>query len=157
MCSVNGVSLKNQWHLTGDQVLLQNDGSIVFLGRINESKIIKKLGQKINLTEIETETVKTCLVENCVAMTNIFENINLVIFVTMSCSKLPMEDLEVEVLHRLQKVLPPVSIPEAVICVDKLNLTQHGKIDEQSLKKKAETWLRKSKIPRVQIFNRLQV
>lgn len=156
MCSVNGVSLKNQWHLTGDQVLLQNDGSIVFLGRINESKIIKKLGQKINLTEIETETVKTCLVENCVAMTNIFENINLVIFVT-SCSKLPMEDLEVEVLHRLQKVLPPVSIPEAVICVDKLNLTQHGKIDEQSLKKKAETWLRKSKIPRVQIFNRLQV
>jgi acyl-coenzyme A synthetase/AMP-(fatty) acid ligase len=154
MCSVNGASLENQWHLTGDQVQLQKDGSIVFLGRINDSKIIKKLGQQINLTQIETEAMRTCLVDNCVTVPNVSKNLKLVLFVT--CSKLPEEDIEVELMYQLQKVLPPVSVPEAVICVDMLNLTKNGKLDVRRLKQKAQMWLEKSKI-KVTDINRIQV
>jgi fengycin family lipopeptide synthetase D len=155
MCSVNGASLRNLWHSTGDQVLLRKDGSIVFLGRIDDSKTIKKLGQKISLTEIETESLRTCLVDTCVAVPNVLKTIELVLFVTSS--KLPAEDLEVELLYQLQKVLPPVSVPDAVICLDELNLTRNGKIDTRRLKKRAEIWLKKSKIQDSEIANKLQV
>jgi acyl-CoA synthetase (AMP-forming)/AMP-acid ligase II len=156
MCSVNGESLVNSWHLTGDQVLLRKDGSIVFLGRINDSKIIKKLGQKISLTEIETAAMRTRLVENCVAVPNLLKTIKLVLCVT-SYSKLAAEDLEVELTYQLQKVLPPVSVPDAVICLDKLNLTRNGKIDLRRLKKKAEIWLHASKIQDSEIPKKLKV
>jgi len=128
----------------------------VFIGRIDDSKIIKKLGQKISLTEIETATMRTRLVENCVAVPNVFKTIKLVLFVT-SYSKLPDEDLEVELTYQLQKVLPPVSVPDAVICLDKLNLTRNGKIDLRYLKKKAEIWLQASKIQGSQIAKKLKV
>jgi len=145
MCTINGISMLNKWHNSGDVVELKSCGDILFKHRISETRILKKFGQKISLSQIENAALKNTLVENCLAVSNVTNNFGIVLFICSS-SNLLLEDLEVEIFAYLQKVLLPVFVPNAVIAVKKFKLTRHGKIDQKCLLIKAKKWLQRSKI-----------
>jgi amino acid adenylation domain-containing protein len=115
---------------TGDQVRFRGDGSLEFLGRLDDQ--IKLRGFRIELGEIETllnlhPTVKDAVVT---VREDVAGDQRLIAYLVIQ----PESSLSVEDLRRfLQQKLPDYMIPSAFIPLQTFPLTANGKVDRRAL------------------------
>jgi acyl carrier protein len=112
---------------TGDRGRLLPDGNIEFLGRQDHQ--IKLQGHRIELGEIESALTRQPAVANAVAMVREDRkgDRRLVAYIVG-------EDLDTAVLTQaLQQCLPHYMVPSAWVMLEKLPLTQNGKVDRKAL------------------------
>jgi amino acid adenylation domain-containing protein/thioester reductase-like protein len=115
---------------TGDQVRLGVDGTLEFLGRLDDQ--VKLRGFRIELGEIESllslhPTVKDAVVT---VREDVAGDQRLVAYLVVQ----PESSLSVEDLRRfLQQKLPDYMIPSAFLALQNFPLTANGKVDRKAL------------------------
>ena len=117
---------------TGDLARFRADGSIEFLGRLDNQ--VKIRGHRIELGEIEAELMRFPLVREAVvvARDDVFGNVTLVAYVTASPSApagLMSDDLRAHMRMRL----PDIMCPTQFVTLAALPRTPNGKIDRNAL------------------------
>lgn len=112
---------------SGDLVYWREDGNIEYLGRIDSQ--VKIHGFRIELGEIENVIKNQPLVSDaCVMVHETGENKNLCAYLAVSES-VDIQELKV----KLAKELPDYMIPKYILLMDKLPITQNGKVDKKKL------------------------
>lgn len=112
---------------TGDLAYMQENGTIVFLGRLDSQ--VKLRGFRIELGEIETALRQHSSVSDAIAFLREDEpgEKRLVAYVLV---KEPQHVIEQKVLqHMLAERLPAHMVPSAIVQVDTWPLTPNGKVD----------------------------
>ncbi|OMQ07997.1 non-ribosomal peptide synthetase [[Flexibacter] sp. ATCC 35103] len=114
---------------TGDLVVLQNDGTIEFKGRIDHQ--VKILGHRIELSEIEKVLNKFEGVKSSIATVWQAENEirRIAAYVVYKEEELPHN----EIMIHLRQFLPSYMIPAVLIKIDKIPFTSNGKINYKIL------------------------
>ena len=115
---------------TGDQVRYRSDGSIEFLGRLDQQ--VKIRGYRIELGEIELALSQHAAVRDCVVtiQTSKLGEKRLAAFVVPAAG----QTSRVEELKKfLNEKLPEYMVPSFIGSVDQLPLTENGKIDRDAL------------------------
>ena len=107
---------------TGDLVCYRQDGAIEFHGRLDHQ--VKLHGLRIELGEIEVVLRKHPAVRDCVVLA---EEDRLLAYVV--AAGVSSDDLR----EHAQQMLPAYMVPLAVVFLDKLPLTPHGKINRRAL------------------------
>lgn len=113
---------------TGDEVRLRADGTVEFLGRLDDQ--VKVRGFRIELTEIEASLGRIEGIQRAIVVLREFgaSEKQLVAYYT------GRDGLSADALaQRLRQVLPEYMIPGTYIHVDKFPLTPNGKIDRKAL------------------------
>jgi len=114
---------------TGDLVRFLEDGTIQFLGRIDQQ--IKLRGYRIELSEIEAALRRDAAVEDAVVIVrgDGTPGQRLVAYVVARGGALVSGDLR----RRLRESLPDYMVPASFVLLEKLPLTPSGKIDRDAL------------------------
>ncbi|KAK9235322.1 hypothetical protein V1525DRAFT_434800 [Lipomyces kononenkoae] len=110
---------------TGDWGRMMADGSIVFLGRMDQQ--IKVRGQRVDLDEINAVAVAVPRVKQCVT---IFVDDSLVSFFVAGGNDL---HLELKLRNALEAALPTYMVPSDIIAVDEMPMNANGKVDKEVL------------------------
>lgn len=115
---------------TGDQVRYRNDGSIEFLGRLDQQ--VKIRGYRIELGEIELALSQHPAVQDCVVtiQTSRFGEKRLAAFVVLHGGQTARSE---ELKQFLNGKLPEYMAPSFVGILEQLPLTENGKIDRDAL------------------------
>jgi amino acid adenylation domain-containing protein len=129
----------NRLYRTGDLVRYQSNGTLIYLGRIDQQ--IKLRGFRIELGEIEHLLLGSDLVEEAVVIpcSTSEGDKTLVAYVVLKSSVLMEKDVErsAKISDQLRQLmahsLPEYMVPSSVVIVDKLPLTPNGKLDRASL------------------------
>jgi amino acid adenylation domain-containing protein len=127
--------LRQRLYKTGDLGRWLNDGNIEFLGRNDEQ--VKVRGYRIELGEVEFQTlqhenVKANIV--VVAKDKSGEN-RLVSYIvpTASADTANAHSMRVSIQQHLGKSLPAYMVPDVLIFLDSLPLSENGKVDRKNL------------------------
>jgi amino acid adenylation domain-containing protein len=118
-----------QLYRTGDLVHWNNEGELVYLGRIDHQ--VKIRGFRIELGEIETALLSQESVHEAVVIAQEYQgNARLVAYVaTKDEGEIDTQQIQIELaLH-----LPDYMVPSIIIVLDKLPQTPNGKIDRKTL------------------------
>src|SRR5258708_21615965 len=113
---------------TGDLARYREDGTIEFLGRIDQQ--VKLRGQRVELGEIEAVLKKHRAVRDCVVVVRQEEAgapKRLVAYVV--ANGLSPQDLR----QHAQQMLPGYMVPSALVFLQELPLTANGKLDRKAL------------------------
>ncbi len=123
--SIEGARL----YYTGDLARRLTDGNLDFLGRRDSQ--IKIRGFRIELGEIESLVNRHESVAQAVVLARTFENAErqLVAYVVPARSDINTDELR----SCLQKKLPDYMMPAIIVVLEKLPLTQNGKVDHAAL------------------------
>ncbi|XP_072538739.1 beta-alanine-activating enzyme [Salminus brasiliensis] len=123
---------------TGDWVMVKHK-HLYYLGR--KDRLVKRHGQRIHLDALQQITESLPQVDACVM--GLHEDSRLVAFVVPVSNKVHKElsedllaastSLEKVVLQQLSQLLPSHSIPDTVLLVPALPLTNHGKVAMEKL------------------------
>jgi amino acid adenylation domain-containing protein len=114
-------------YCTGDLAQWNADGTIKFLGRIDNQIQIR--GYRVELEEIESVMLEIEEIKNvCILAKNINESTHLYAYYT-SNDKLESDDIT----RYLDKFLPDYMVPSFFIQVDNIPLTENGKVDKRAL------------------------
>ena len=130
--ATNKVFIKTKYsnkiaYKTGDIAKFNKNGELVYIGR-NDNQI-KIRGLRIELSEIENKILNIQKIEKCaVIYKKEPKNPHIVAFFTAS-KKLDISDIRKE----LSKVLPTYMIPKYIVQIDKMPITQNGKINTKEL------------------------
>jgi len=113
---------------TGDLGRWQADGTIEYLGRIDEQ--VKIRGYRVEPAEIEARMLQNDKVKEALVLARDFggNSLELVAYTT-SQDQLNTDDLR----EQLKSSLPDYMIPSYIIHLDKLPLTANGKVDRKAL------------------------
>jgi amino acid adenylation domain-containing protein len=130
---------------TGDLARYRNDGTIEFLGRVDDQ--VKVSGFRIELGEIETVLMEHPTVRSAVAVArqDAPGEKKLVAYVVL---RRPDDDNRNELRSFLQKKLPAYMVPSEFVAVNSLPLSPNGKVDRSALPA-SETMQRKVGEPAV--------
>ncbi|BAT56838.1 amino acid adenylation domain-containing protein (plasmid) [Nostoc sp. NIES-3756] len=114
---------------TGDQVRWRVDGTLEFLGRLDDQ--VKLRGFRIELGEIETLLCQHPTVKDAVVTVreDVAGDQRLVAYLVVQPESLSVEDLR----SFLQQKLPDYMIPSAFLPLQNLPLTANGKVDRKAL------------------------
>ncbi|HEY9699474.1 MAG TPA: amino acid adenylation domain-containing protein [Trichocoleus sp.] len=120
---------------TGDQVRYRSDGSLEFLGRMDQQ--IKIRGYRIECGEIETILNQHDSIQAAaIVLDDSTEHQRLVAYVVLQAQ----HSLNPTALrHFLQQTLPTYMIPAVFIPIEALPLTANGKVDRAALRKTAHS------------------
>jgi acyl-coenzyme A synthetase/AMP-(fatty) acid ligase len=132
MCHIEGETkdaTQNRWRATGDLVKISSNGTMHFLSRISETRIIKRWGHKVSLSLIEVAANKFILNQASFALSNVTDTLQLVLFVVLELS--PGEDHIQLVKQHLRTCLPSFALPDAIITLQNVPLTNHGMLKIQ--------------------------
>ncbi len=115
---------------TGDRARFLPDGTIEFLGRLDQQTKIR--GFRIELGEIEAVLRKLPAIRDCVviAQEHAAGDKRLIAYVVSSQQNAPTA---VELRRDLAQYLPDYMVPADVVTLDALPLTVNGKIDRRAL------------------------
>jgi amino acid adenylation domain-containing protein len=116
---------------TGDVARYQADGTIEYLGRLDEQ--VKLRGYRIELAEIESVLRQHPAVSQCAVIMQETspENKQLVAYVVIAAQAQPFS---VQEGHRyLEAFLPPFMIPTRFVFLERLPLTPAGKVNRRAL------------------------
>src|SRR5215212_7985764 len=115
---------------TGDQVRYRSDGSIEFLGRLDQQ--VKIRGYRIELGEIELALSQHPAVQDCVVTTQISKlgERRLAAFVVPAAGQSARSE---ELKKFLNEKLPEYMAPSFIGILEQLPLTENGKIDRDAL------------------------
>jgi thioester reductase-like protein len=127
---------KARWYLTGDIGRMEDDGRIIYMGRIDQDSQVKLRGIRIELMEISNSILQAANGAISQAVVGIRgEDINqfLVAYIVYTSTNKP-EDPQ-EYLARLLAALPlPVYMrPSQGIALERLPMTNSGKLDMKAL------------------------
>ncbi|MBL4658905.1 MAG: non-ribosomal peptide synthase/polyketide synthase, partial [Alcanivoracaceae bacterium] len=128
----NNNQLDRGLYRTGDLVRYLKDGSIAFIGRVDNQ--VKIRGFRIELGEIEQQLSLHDTIENCAVTLLEDENGNkrLVAYLTDN-EQTPDSVIIKAVRSHLQTVLPDYMIPNQFVRLESLPLMPNGKINRQAL------------------------
>lgn len=113
---------------TGDVARWLPDGNIEYLGRMDYQ--VKIRGFRIELGEIETEILKHGNVIEAVVIDRLDQQNSRYLCAYVVCS----DELDVEALKaRLNKSLADYMVPSYFVKIDKIPLSQNGKVDRKAL------------------------
>ncbi|KAI1387791.1 lovastatin nonaketide synthase [Hypoxylon trugodes] len=118
---------------TGDKGCLQEDGSVVFLGRMDGDTLVKLRGLRIELNEVANvilQTAQGSLADAVVTVRG--EPGFLVAHVVFARREQPLEQAELEKICA-DLPLPRYMIPSMIIPLDRLSFTPNGKVDRKAL------------------------
>ena len=110
---------------TGDRARFLPDGTLEFLGRLDEQ--VKVHGYRIELGEIESVLARH---ENVRRVVVVVRDEQLVAYVV---PRTESETLTDELRQLLRQSLPEYMVPTTFVLVDALPLTRHGKVDRSAL------------------------
>jgi nonribosomal peptide synthetase DhbF len=116
---------------TGDRARWLPDGTVDFLGRLNNQ--VKLRGYRVELEEIETVLTGHPAVEQAIAL---MHEEALVAFVLSSAGG-PVDPAELR--DHLRERLPGFMVPGVILPVDQMPMTEHAKIDRRALARLAAT------------------
>lgn len=114
---------------TGDLGVLRKDGVIEFMGRIDNQ--VKINGYRVELPEIEKVIKDNCNIQDVVAIIDKTDDGNnkLVCFVQCDISS----NLYEYIIERIKNELPVYMIPQEIHKIDKIPITENGKVDKKKL------------------------
>ncbi|WP_028595935.1 non-ribosomal peptide synthetase [Paenibacillus assamensis] len=117
---------------TGDMAKWTEDGNIVFVGRIDNQ--VKIRGYRIELFEIEKTIVRYEGIKQAVVLINKVEHYEdqLCAFIVPELSVIE-DDLESKLKMFLKDYLPNYMIPDLMLSLDQIPVTNNGKIDRKAL------------------------
>jgi len=115
-----------RWYRTGDLGRYRADGSIEYVGRLDEQ--VKLRGYRIELGEIEAVLGSHASVAESVVLLRRDEE-RLVAYVVSSTAELNMAELRSYLAERL----PGYMVPSAWVLLEQLPLTPNGKVDRRAL------------------------
>ena len=121
--------LDGRIYKTGDFVKLLDDGNIAFIGRMDDQ--VKIRGFRIELGEIEAVLLQHEYVKDCVVLVEQKPNLNIIAYVVLNNKKNINEIDSIRVY--LRELLPDYMLPQAVLGIDRIPFTAHGKADKQAL------------------------
>jgi thioesterase domain-containing protein/acyl carrier protein len=115
---------------TGDQVRYHSDGSLEFLGRLDQQ--VKIRGYRIELGEIELAISQHPAVQDCVVTTQTTKlgEKRLAAFVVPAAGQTARSE---ELKQFLKEKIPEYMVPSFIGIVEQLALTENGKIDRDAL------------------------
>ena len=119
---------------TGDLVRYLADGSLDFIGRIDHQ--VKIRGFRIELGEIEYQILEYPDVNSVVVIVHQNESKNenlLAAFITLNTNEDEEKNSITAIKDSLKSILPDYMIPSSIIVLDKLPITENGKIDTKAL------------------------
>ncbi len=117
---------------TGDEVRWMHDGNLEYLGRKDQQ--IKIRGNRIELAEIESQILLVPEVSQAVVVENKAQkNQILVVYFTSKKPDLSEENLTNKIIDKLKQKLPDYMLPKAWLKLDKMPITNNGKIDRNNL------------------------
>ncbi|MFB9449592.1 amino acid adenylation domain-containing protein [Dactylosporangium vinaceum] len=120
----------SRMYRTGDLVVLGPDGELTYLQRRDHQ--VKIRGQRIELGEVEAHLRALPVVKDAVAvaLTSATGHQQLVAYVVATAG----DELDAEAVRAgLARVLPEAMVPSAVVILDALPLSAHGKVDRKRL------------------------
>lgn len=125
-----GLQPGERLYRTGDLVRYQVDGSLEFLGRIDQQ--VKLRGYRIELGEIETALIQHTNVRECVVMLrdDVAGEPDLIAYIVAKKQPAP---LNMELRRYLHEHLPAYMLPSAFVFMQALPLTANGKVDRHAL------------------------
>ncbi|PHS16283.1 MAG: hypothetical protein COA78_04060 [Blastopirellula sp.] len=133
-CFIEHEGLSEKIYKTGDLGRWMADGNIEFLGRRDGQ--VKIRGYRIELGEVESQLKNHEVVNSCVAVVREDEpgDRRLVAYVT-TVGQAEEKVGEVTELLRshLQQSLPDYMVPSAIMVLEKIPLTENGKVDRKGL------------------------
>ncbi|HEU4884059.1 MAG TPA: amino acid adenylation domain-containing protein [Longimicrobium sp.] len=121
-------------YATGDRVRWRPDGTLEFLGRIDQQ--VKIRGYRIEPGEIEAALQRDPSVADCVVLVreDVPGDRRLVAYVVASsAAEEEADELADAIRACLQAQLPAYMLPSAVVLMDALPLTENGKVDRRAL------------------------
>jgi len=123
----NPLSPGETLYKTGDLAYINEQGNLIYCGRIDEE--LKIRGYRINLSELECKAMESEMVlEAAAKAVTIQGSTNLLLYVVgTDCYQ---EDL---FYNWLAQRLPGYMLPKCIMMLDKLPLTSHGKVDKSKL------------------------
>lgn len=110
---------------TGDLVKWQEDGNVIYLGRVGDQ--IKYNGYRIELAEIEAAILENIEIKQAAV---IFDK-EIIGYIVPPNNEFNVNDL----IGNLRQTLPEYMIPKRFITVDNIPLTVNGKVNISKLKK----------------------
>ncbi len=115
------------WCETGDEVAVEPDGTLVFLGRVDDSFKVK--GQFVRPVEVERCLAAVVGVAECLVFAERDrDGIATVVARVVPAEQAPRGDLARRVLRHARTSLPPFAVPERVELVDALSRSDRGKV-----------------------------
>lgn len=119
---------------TGDMVRYNSDGTLKYLGRIDEQ--VKLRGQRVELGEVECYLMRYMPAMKIAA--EVVKNLNddpiLMAFIALSDAE-KLASLVTGLEIKLAEHLPSYMIPSAYVPLDEMPMTASGKLDRKQLKK----------------------
>ncbi|HEL1323719.1 TPA: AMP-binding protein, partial [Streptococcus equi subsp. zooepidemicus] len=114
---------------TGDFGILRKNGTIEFMGRLDNQ--VKINGYRVELPEIEKVIKDNCDVQDIVAIIDGTESDNskLICFVQSEINS----NLYEYIIERIKNKLPVYMIPQEIHKVEKIPVTENGKVDKKKL------------------------
>ncbi|MEE4185170.1 MAG: non-ribosomal peptide synthase/polyketide synthase, partial [Gammaproteobacteria bacterium] len=118
---------------TGDQVRWRADGTLEFLGRLDQQ--IKLRGHRIELGEIEAVLGAHAAVDNVAASVRAdqTDDPRLVAYLVLGCPAESVAATLAELRDACATALPRYMLPGAYMVLDELPLTPNGKLDRKAL------------------------
>lgn len=117
--------------LTGDLGYFDKDNNLIIIGRNDNT--VKISGFRVDLKEIEKQTLNNDHVLDCKVLVQEKKNINFLFLYVMSTKKINIEKIK----KRLSIKLPYYSIPKFIIHMKKFPLNRNYKIDLNKLKERS--------------------
>jgi amino acid adenylation domain-containing protein len=108
---------------TGDRGYWNDDGNVVFLGRVDRQ--IKLRGFRLDLEDLEARILKVCNGSRAVAMTRKKDDLVCIIQTTST-------DIAA-MRSQIAKALPVYAVPRYVTLTEKLPMTSTGKVDHKAI------------------------
>jgi acyl-coenzyme A synthetase/AMP-(fatty) acid ligase len=111
---------------TGDEVAVDPDGTLVFLGRIDDA--FKVQGQFVRPVEVERSLAAVPGVADCLVLLDRDRNGVAMVVAKIVPAKDAHDDLVRRVLRRARADLPPFAVPSRVELVGALSRSDRGKL-----------------------------
>jgi acyl carrier protein len=138
------INAYRQMYKTGDLARWSPKGNLEFLGRIDQQ--VKIRGYRVELAEIENQLLKLAPIKEVVVQAKPDEQENKYLAAYLVSD--PGQELTVKELREyLSQRLPQYMIPGYMVYLDKMPLTQSGKIDRNALPEPIKTGTRAGDTP----------
>lgn len=114
-----------RWYRTGDRVCMDDDGTLHFLGRMDDQ--VKVLGHRVEPAEVDAVISAMLKGGSSVTVPAIGPtSTRLVTFIDVAMDVEPL-------LERCRATLPAYMVPERIVVLAALPFTAHGKVDRKQL------------------------
>lgn len=141
---------------SGDLAQYREDGAIEYIGRIDQQ--VKIRGHRIELGEVESVLSALNGVREAAVILRSEENGARLLagYVVLDDVAARRPQVELELKEALRKKLPEYMIPDAVVKLERMPLTENGKVDRNSLPRPIPSIQQENTLPRNELDLRIK-